>query len=288
MDNISKILQFILFADDTNILYSNSDFRSLLENVNLELNSLSDWFKANRLSINLKKTHFIYFGYKSIPSDSENKLQIDQETIAEVDNTKFLGVFIDKKLTWVQHVNHTSLKIAKSLCVLSKLKYKLPKKCLLTLYYSLIYPHFNYCVAMWGSAAKTVLLKLQLLQKRAVRLIDHAAYLSHSDPIFKKLSILKLSSLYKFSCLLFMFKLKNNQIPNSCKDLVLVNDSSSTVYSLRTIDNFVVPNHRTTLRSKCIKIQGPKFWKSLPDSIRAINTLIAFKKQLKLSLDRTQ
>ena len=261
MDNVSKLLHFILFADDTNILYSNADFRSLINIVNSELISLSDWFKVNRLSINLKKTHLIYFGYKSIPPESdiyENKLRIDQEIISEVDHTKFLGVFIDKKVTWLQHVNYISIKIAKSLCVLSKLKYKLPKQCLLTLYYSLIYPHLNYCIVMWGSAAKTVLLKLVLLQKRAVRLIDNVYYLSHSDPIFKKYSILNINSLYKLSCLLFTYKIKNNHIPNVGIDLVLLNNNSASAYSLRTIDNFIVPNHRTTLRSKCINVKRTK------------------------------
>ena len=291
IDNISRILNFILFADDTNILYSNPDFRSLIKNINSELNSLSDWFKANRLSINLKKTHFINFGYKTVPSDNveyETKLSFDQEIIAEVDHTKFLGILIDKKLTWLQHVNHISLKIARSLCTLSKLRYKLPKKCLLTLYYTLIYPHLNYCIIMWGSAAKTVLLKLVLLQKRAVRLIDNASYLSHSDPIFSKLLILKLNSLYKLSCIIFMYKIKYNHIPNVCNDLVLINNTSSSLYSLRTIDYFLIPNHRTTLRSRCIKIQGPKLWKSIPDSLMAVTTLNAFKKQVKLSLTTSQ
>ena len=85
MAHVSRLLQFILFADDTNILCSNADFRSLIKIVNSELNCLSDWFKANRLSINLKKTHFMYFGYKHIPSESndkyENRLHIDQEFI---------------------------------------------------------------------------------------------------------------------------------------------------------------------------------------------------------------
>ena len=219
---------------------------------------------------------------KKIPSDSdlyENKLRIDQQIIAEVDHTKFLGIFIDKKLTWLNQVNHISLKISKSLCVLSKLKYKLPRQCLLSLYYSLIYPHLNYCIVMWGSAAKSVLSKLVVLQKRAVRLIENAPYLSHSDPIFKKLSILKLNSIYKLSCLLFMYKIKNNQIPNVCNNLVLFNSTSESIYSLRTIDNFVVPNHRTTLRSRSIKIQGPKIWKTIPDSSKDIDNLVTFKKQ---------
>jgi len=55
MANISKYLIFLLFADDTNILYANASFKELLRVVNTELEKLSDWFKANRLSLNKKK-----------------------------------------------------------------------------------------------------------------------------------------------------------------------------------------------------------------------------------------
>ena len=62
----SEILRLILFADDTNIFYSNSD-RSEIENVvNAELRKLSTWFKANKLSLNATKTNFIIFGYKKV------------------------------------------------------------------------------------------------------------------------------------------------------------------------------------------------------------------------------
>src|SRR5207244_8887289 len=63
---ISKILSFILFADDTNILYSNSDIWELERLVNIDLSILSDWFKAKRLSLNIQKTNFMLFGFKHI------------------------------------------------------------------------------------------------------------------------------------------------------------------------------------------------------------------------------
>ena len=141
---------------------------------------------------------------------------------------------------------------------------------------------------MWGSAAKSVLLKLVLLQKRAVRIIDNAPYLSHSDPLFNKLSILKLNSIYKLSCLVFMHKIKYNQIPNVCNSLVTLNTNLAPRYNLRTTNDFIIPNHRTTLRSRCIKIQGPKFWNSIPVSSTSINNIKDFKKQVKLSLTANQ
>ena len=72
------------------------------------------------------------FGYKTVPAKYNTKdlnfnIRIDNETISRMDHTKFLGVIIDHKLTWQRHIDYIALKISKSLSVLSRLKYKLPK-----------------------------------------------------------------------------------------------------------------------------------------------------------------
>src|SRR5579872_4641501 len=156
--------------------------------VNSELTILSDWFKANKLSLNIKKTNFMLFGSRSIPLNDENseiqfKITIENENIAQVDSTKFLGVIVDQKLNWQQHNVYISLKISKSLNILNMLKYIIQKKCLISLYYSLVYPHLNYCIIVWGSAYNTALHRLLVLQKRAIRTISNSHYRSHTEPI---------------------------------------------------------------------------------------------------------
>ena len=64
--NCSSLLHFILFADDTNLFFSHPDINHLHSTINSELDKLSDWFIANRLSLNIKKTNYIMFGYKHL------------------------------------------------------------------------------------------------------------------------------------------------------------------------------------------------------------------------------
>ena len=59
--SVSKVLELILFADDTNIFYSRTDASYLMEIVNLELEKITCWFYTNKLSINVKKSNFIIF-----------------------------------------------------------------------------------------------------------------------------------------------------------------------------------------------------------------------------------
>src|SRR5579872_2249598 len=142
------------------------------------------------------------FGYKIIPlsnATNEAQFQITIENITRVDSTNFLGVIVDQKLTWQQHITYISLKISKSLNIPRRLKYKLPKKCLISIHYSLIYPHLNYCIIVWGSAYNTTLHRLTILQKRATRAIDNCHYRSHTEPLFKKLNILKINDIYIFA-----------------------------------------------------------------------------------------
>ena len=96
--NCSDLLRFILFADDTNLFYSCDDIWKLKEIVNAELAKVLNWFKANKLSLNVKKTNFILFGSKKIPDTVDKfSVSIDGLLLEQVEHTKFLGIYIDGK-----------------------------------------------------------------------------------------------------------------------------------------------------------------------------------------------
>ena len=130
-----------LFADDTNLLHHNKDPTILQDEINADLCKISDWLKANRLSLNIKKTHFMVFTNKNTPIDI--KLSIDGTEIHSVEHTKFLGVLIDKKLNWNKHISYISGKVARGLGIIIKARKYLPKDAMLSLYYSFIYPYLT-------------------------------------------------------------------------------------------------------------------------------------------------
>ena len=104
--NVSNILKFILFADDTNVIYSNKDLSELTKSLNSELLVLADWFKANKLSLNIQKTSFMLFGNQKIVSSTRNNIsneslsfRLDNKISSRVTESKFLGVIIDLNRT---------------------------------------------------------------------------------------------------------------------------------------------------------------------------------------------
>lgn len=113
-------MKFVLFADDTNIFYSHHDVNKLCSLIIKELKTLNVWFAINKLSLNISKTHFMNFTNSTIKSDLN--IYINNVGIDRVQVTKFLGVVIDEKLNWKEHVSYISKKINQNNCSSKKSK----------------------------------------------------------------------------------------------------------------------------------------------------------------------
>ena len=124
LPNISKILNFYLFADDINIYYENDSLEVMEKVINAELKKLSLWLRINRLSLNISKTNFVIFRPYNKKLKCIITLKIDKKTIAEKSHIKYqyLGIIIDSSLTWKQHLFSISIKISRSIVIMCKLK----------------------------------------------------------------------------------------------------------------------------------------------------------------------
>ena len=123
--------------------------------------------------------------------------------------TKFLGVIIDDKLSFIRHITYIKSKISKGLGILFKARKYLNRKCLLNLYYSFIYPYLTYCVEVWGNTPDTHIDPLIKLQKKVIRIITFSPYLTHIEPLFKELNILPFPKVVIQRIALQMFKFTN-------------------------------------------------------------------------------
>ena len=133
-----------MFADDTNTFLSSHNYTELFTKLNTELDHLSNWFKANKLSLNTKKTHYIVFGNKLRSGGANFLLKLDGKIIEQVKSTKFLGVKIDANLNWKCHINDLISKLNRHSAVIYKTRYKINYATALLLYYTLILPHYYY------------------------------------------------------------------------------------------------------------------------------------------------
>ena len=90
-------VSFHLFADDTCLFYSNKNLKTLEANVDVALNNILNWFKANKLTLNVKKSHLLIFNINK--NNDNDKMQIrlfiDKEELGQKDTAKYLGIYSD-------------------------------------------------------------------------------------------------------------------------------------------------------------------------------------------------
>ena len=111
-------------------------------------------------------------------------------TLHEVDIASFVGLNIDKHLTWKPHIETVNKSIRKKIGIIYRLRNCVPQRILILLYKTLVQPHITYGIEVWGSTYETNLKCILLSQKMALRGITFSSIRTHSKPLFKKLQLL--------------------------------------------------------------------------------------------------
>ena len=274
--NVSNLLKFVLFADDTNIFCSSTSLHDLQDTINWELDKLFVWFSVNRLSLNLGKTNYMLF--RSRPPDNELALKINNVVLPRVAATKFLGIIIDDKLSWKPHIQSVKSKLSSVLSIMYKASKLINTTGMYTLYCSLFHPYLSYCNEIWGNTYTSNVKCLFTLQKKAIRLICNADRLAHTNAMFKYMSILKLSEFVKYKTAIVMFNIFHGTLPIQ---LQMRFTKYSSVYSTRQTKSFVMVQVRTNLKAMCLSVHGVKLWNTLPDDIKNCTSVNIFKKCIK-------
>ena len=213
-----NLTKSVLFADDTTVYLSSKNITYLYTTMNIELLNLTDWFRANKLSLNISKTNYMLFTYQK-KQDNNIDLQLSNCNMQRINCVKFLGLYIDDKLKWDEHINMMKKKISKSFFAINKVKNIMPKRHLSILYYSLIYPYLTYGIILWGAACRVHLSKLIIMQKKSVRIITGAHYRAHTAPIFKHLHFLKLVDLYQLQINKYVLSFIKGLLPSSLRHI---------------------------------------------------------------------
>ena len=207
---VSDIFNMMMYADDTTI-YCNIDQNVSDEVINMELSKVSQWLAANKLSLNVANTKFMVF-HMHQKAVTYPDLYLNGNKIERVTQFNYLGLILQANLSWNKHISHISLKVSKTIGILNRLKSIYPRKVLLTLYNTLILPHFNYCILSWGSVLRENH-QLHLLQKKAIRIITNSNYIAHTEPLLKELELLKITCMFILSLWKFYYRLMTNQLP---------------------------------------------------------------------------
>ena len=99
LPNVSEVLNFYLFADDTNIYYESKTLKDIEKTINEELNKLFIWLNVNRLFLNIDKTNYIIFHPYNTSMEGHITIKINNKVIDQKEYIKYLGVLMDSTLS---------------------------------------------------------------------------------------------------------------------------------------------------------------------------------------------
>ena len=160
-----------LYADDTTLYDIQFSIEQIEKNLQPALKTLHIWCRSNGMILNSSKTKVILVttNQKRQRLDNENlNLKFNDKTLNMIANDKILGVFVDYKLTWSNHIDYLTKKMASNTWLLSKNKQKkIAKDHRVQFYKSIIQPHIDFCNSMWESSPESNKLKIFKLQKQA-------------------------------------------------------------------------------------------------------------------------
>ncbi len=280
-----KKCKSILFADDTTIYCTDKNPRVLIDSIKSDLNILVDWFHANKLTLNLSKTNFIYFTPRSKKKNDINiSLSVSDISISRVDVTKFLGIYLDHNLSFDRHIKHVCSKLSKNLYMLRTVKNILPKASLKILYYSYIHSSIVYGLNIWGPlVAKSNLKRVRVIQKKAIRTIDHAKFNAPTSNICKKMDILLIDELIEMELMKISHRFVNNCLPKPVMKLFQTNSFHHN-YATWQRDNPRIEKHKSAIFNKSFLCSSPSLWAKLPQNIRLRGKKEGFRSCLKREL----
>ena len=225
----------IMYADDTTLVSHLENFgpvndtNTLEQELNKEISKVNTWLLSNKLLLNVAKSKFMIF-FKHPRTIPKLNISINGNQVEQVTNFNFLGITIDQNLTWKDHISKISIKIARVIGIMNKLKHIFPHQILRTLYNSLIHPYFIYGLYIWGFSPK----RLTILQKKAVRILARRPYISHSTSIFKNLKILKLKDQYSIQLYKLYHKNINNLLPSYFNSFTPYYNNDEHTHDLRS------------------------------------------------------
>ena len=161
----------VLFADDATIYVIGSTVTEISNTLTSVLKDCHNWMSSNNLQLNINKTKCMLIHQPKRRTQPLN-VSLNNSLIDQVKSFKLLGCIINHHLSWDDHIQHITAKVTRSINLLWRMSWFLPKKMLLMFYNSYVIPTFDYCDTVWSSGCTaTQAQKLERLQNYACRII---------------------------------------------------------------------------------------------------------------------
>ena len=179
--------------------------------------------------------------------------------IKQVNEFSFLGLTVNNHMDWNSHITNISNKITKTMGIMNRIKKSIPQQILNLMYNSLILPHIYFCITAWGFKCKRIF----TLQKKALRIITKSKFNSHTEPLFRELSILKVEHIFQMQCLKVYYNVINERTHDFFSKMFKLNSRMHS-HETRQKNYIHIAGTRTISAKQCIRQYIPTVLTSIP------------------------
>ena len=237
-----------LFADDANCVYARpkNDSSTLQD----EVEHIPGWMAMNKLSQIIPKTELVRF----LNCKGES-IVLKNTEITCTEYVKYLGIFLDKNLTYGFHVKRVLNKLAKHVSIINRLRHFTSSSVVIRYYKTYMKPIIQYGLLIYGCTRKSVLNDIFLVQKKILRITYFKNRRYPSDELFKRSEIMNVFDLYVFELLKFAVRSSRESQLHNIKSVFI--HKNSLVFTGSVSSNmFYVPQARTQVSRQSLKYRG--------------------------------
>lgn len=263
----------ISFADDTAIFYESDSWDNLREKVQNDFTNIKQWFDYKLLSLNFEKTVYIPFTSYNSTLPVYQSLQITDDhnnsfLISSKLHTKYLGLTIDCHLRWDKQITYITEKLRMHIHLFKFLKKVLDIKHLKIIYMALVEPHIRYGIIGWGGVMNVYLKKLEITQKRIIKIIYGKEPNYPTDSLYRETSIMDPQQL---------FFLNLSLLQHSETKIIIQHE-----YNTRNRSNLIPAKQiYKTIGQRSHIFLAPKAFNFIPETLKSTINHKLFKKKLK-------
>ena len=270
---VVKDVNFASYADDNTIYQSANNVDDVINDLQLSAEKLFRWFSYNQMKGNTDKCHLV------MSANNNPEIQVGDSLTKASDCEKLLGLKIDYKLNFENHVNSLYKKANSKLRALARATpyMNIEKKKLLMNYF--FNAQFNYCPFLWMLHSRCNNNKIKHLHERCLRL-TYCDKTSSYEELLEKDGAVSIHYRNIQSLAIEMYKVKNAIAPMITANVFCPNHENH--YNLRNHSDFRVPFARTVYHgTESISYLGPKIWDIVPAELKQNQSFNSFKKSIR-------
>ena len=268
-----------LFADDTSLFIIVDDPTEAANVLNDDLSKITRWAGMWLVSFNAAKTNSLLLTRK-INKPYHPTLYMQNQPISEIETHKHLGIYFSNDCSWHRHINYIKEKAWFRINIMRKLKFKLDRKSLETIYLTFIRPILEYGDVIWNNCTQYEKDELEKIQTEAARIAIGATKLISLNALFSEIQWETLQDRRHNHQLTLFYKMSNHLAPEYLTSLIPQPVAAASRYNLRNSNNLQTIHARTNLYYQSFLPSAIRNWNNLPIEIKQSDSVNSFKKHL--------